>query len=91
MLPRSDKSKRIDPTCPPDLVRLIDTHLAASCSRKPFYRGETLLDLVGRCCPDIFKLASERGFELRFDMPENSHHALCKGRLHYVIRRKPAH
>lgn len=91
MLPRSDKTKRIHPDCPRELARYVDVTLATSLSKQPIYAGEKLEALVKRNCPAIFDEVKAQGFELRFDMPENTHKALTKGRLFYQIRRPPLH
>jgi hypothetical protein len=91
MLPRSRPESRIHPACPPELNRRVTELLAAGVARKPIRQDDRLGDLVTRHCPDIFAVVEAQGFELRFDMPENSHKALCKGRLFYQIRRKPLH
>jgi hypothetical protein len=89
MLPRSDKARRVHPACPAQVKRDVDVMLATSLSGKPFSAGETLVDVVARICPQIYQLPAAHGFELRFDLEENTHHALTKGRLAYQIRRKP--
>jgi hypothetical protein len=89
MLPRSDKAMRVHPDCPPDVKRQVDVTLATSLSGKPVYADETLGDVVTRYCPAIFEGPAAHGFELRFDLAENTHHALTKGRLAYQIRKKP--
>jgi hypothetical protein len=89
MLPRSSPSKRVHPDCPEDVRRQVDVILAINLVRKPFYKGETLGDVVKRHCPQIFEEPAAHGFELRFDMRENTHKALIKGRMFYQIRRKP--
>ncbi len=91
MLPRSDPKNRIDPACPLDLTREVDVALAANLVGKGIYAGDTLPDAVVRYCPDIFTITAVHGFELRFDMPENTHKALCRGRLYYRIRRATTH
>jgi hypothetical protein len=90
MLPRSDKARRVHPDCPAEVKRDVDVMLATSLSGKPFFAGETLADVVKRHCPQIFDGPAAHGFELRFDLEENSHHALIKGRMAYQIRRKPS-
>jgi hypothetical protein len=91
MLPRSAPGKRIHLDCPDEVRRQVDVVLATRLVRKPFYARETLADVVKRHCPDIFDGPAAHGFELRFDMPENTHKALIKGRMFYQIRRAPAH
>lgn len=89
MLPRSNKESRVHPACPPYVRRQVDIVLATSLSKKPVYPGETLGDVVARYCPQIFEGPAALGFDLRFDLAENTHHALLKGRFNYHIRRKP--
>lgn len=89
MLPRSNKESRVHPACPPEVRRQVDIVLATSLSKKPVYPGETLADVVARYCPQVFEGPAAHGFELRFDLAENTHHALSKGRLAYQIRRRP--
>lgn len=91
MLPRSEPRKRIHPDCPPALAEYVRCIIAANCASKPFYRGETLVDLVKRECPSIFDEVRAQGFDLRFDMPENTNKALAKGRIAYQIRKPPLH
>ncbi len=91
MLPRSEKSRRVHPDCPAEIKRQVDVMLATSLSGKAFYAGETLGDVVLRYCPQIFEVPAAHGFELRFDLAENTHRALIKGRLAYQIRRKALH
>lgn len=91
MLPRSDPGKRIHPDCPPALADYVRVTIAVNTARKPFYRGETLIDLVKRECPSIFDEVRTQGFDLRLDLPENSHTALAKGRIAYQIRKRQAH
>jgi hypothetical protein len=88
MLPRSRPESRIHPDCPPGVSDRVRQLLAVAVARKPIYAGDRLSDLVVRHCPAIFAVVEEHGFELRFDLPENSHKALCRGRLFYQIRRK---
>lgn len=90
-LPRSRVATRIHLDCPPELRRQIDMELAAGIAQKGIAAGETISDLVNRHCPQIYALASAQGFELRFDLRENTHRALCKGRIAYQIRRPRAH
>jgi hypothetical protein len=45
--------------------------------------------VAGPFCVLSTALYSPQGFELRFDIPENSHNALCKGKLLFQIRRTP--
>jgi hypothetical protein len=89
MLPRSDKRRRIHPDFPKDARRDIDVMMATSLARKGILAGETLGDIVKRLCPQIVEIAGRHGFELRFDLIENTHKALCKGRLAYQVRRPP--
>jgi hypothetical protein len=91
MLPRSHRSRRIHPDCPAEMRREIDVTIAAGIAQKGIAAGETLADLVQRHCPGVYALASAQGFELRLDLAENTHTALCRGRVAYQIRRKPAH
>ncbi|MBV8697383.1 hypothetical protein [Bradyrhizobium sp.] len=63
--------------------------IAAAVVQKPIYPHDRLGDLIERHAPDIFAVTEVEGFTLHFDMPENSHKALCKGRLFFQIRRKP--
>lgn len=88
MLPRSNKGSRVHRDCPLDVKRDVDVMLATSLSRREVFAGETLEDVVKRYCPQIFDIPAAHGFELRFDMVENTHHALTVGRLAYQIRRK---
>ena len=89
MLPRSDKNKRIHPACPPEVAHEVYQQMAAGVAGKRFFARETLSDVVARECPQIFEIPAAHGFELRLDLPENSHRALAKGRLSFQIRRKP--
>lgn len=91
MLPRSDPKTRIHPGCPAEVVREINIRLAVSLPRQPILSTETLGDVVKRVCPEVFDLPAAHGFELRFDMPENTPRALVKGRMFYQIRRKATH
>ena len=91
MLPRSDPARRVHPDCPPDIWRAINVILGTQIARQPILSTELLGDVVNRVCPEIFELPAALGFELRFDMPENTHRALLKGKLFYQIRRKAAH
>jgi hypothetical protein len=91
MLPRSDPKKRIHPDCPPDIWRAVNVALAVGIARQPMLSTDTVGDVVKRVCPEIFDIPAAVGFELRFDMPENTHCALLKGKVFYQIRRKPAH
>lgn len=88
MLPRSGKDKRIDQDCPPDLVRQVDVTLAAALAGQGIMMADRLGDLVARHCPEIFALTQPHGFELRFDLAENTHSALRKGRFYYRIRKR---
>jgi hypothetical protein len=87
MLPRSRRDNRVHRDCPPELRRHVDCILVAGLSRKGIMAGETLRDLVSRHCPEVFEIAAAAGFELRLDLAENTHKALCKGRIAYQIRR----
>jgi hypothetical protein len=89
MLPRSAKADRVHPDCPVEVVRAVDVMLATSLVRQPIVPKERLGDVVERLCPQIADIPAAHGFELRFDMPENTHAALLRGRIHYQIRRKP--
>lgn len=89
MLPRSDPKKRVHPECPKDVARQVDVVLASSLVSKPVFAGETLIDVVQRYCPGIYDGPAAHGFQLRFDMPENTHKALIRGKLFYQIRRAP--
>lgn len=89
MLPRSRADQRVHPDCPADLKREIDVTLATSLAGKRIHQGETLGDVVKRCCPKIFEAASLLGFDLRFDLAENTHAALVMGRMAYRVMRKP--
>ena len=91
MLHRTDPAKRVDPACPPEVANEIRAHLAAGVSGQGILRGETLGQLVDRVCPEVYGAVERYGFRITFDMPENSHRALCKGRLNYVIRRIAEH
>lgn len=87
MLPRSDPKKRIHPDCPPDAWRRVNIVLGVALARAPVLSTEVLSDVVKRLCPEIYEIPQQHGFELRFDMPENTHRALLKGKLYYQIRR----
>ena len=90
MLPRSQKDSRIHPDCPPEVVRAVDVMLATSLVRQPILSTETLGDVVKRLCPQVAEIPAVHGFELRFDLPENSRKNLSKSRIFYQIRRKAA-
>ena len=87
MLHRTSPASRIDPDCPEELHMKLRAELAARIVGQGVYRGETLDHLVKRVCPAVFDIAAAEGFKLRLDLPENTHKALCKGRLYLVIRK----
>lgn len=89
MLPRSDKTARVHPDCPPTVKREVDVMLATCLANLHVALDETLGDVVLRLCPEIFAPVEAAGFELRFDLTENTHHALLVGRIAYQIRKKP--
>lgn len=91
MLPRSDPNMRIHPDCPADVWRAVNVVLGTQLSRQLILSTEVLGDVVKRVCPEIFDIPAAHGFELRFDMSENTHRALLKGKLFYQIRRKVTH
>jgi hypothetical protein len=88
MLPRSDRAARVHPDCPAEIKRAVDVTLATTLAGTRIALDETLGDVVMRICPEIHAPVEAAGFELRFDLSENTHFALLKGRLNYQIRRK---
>ena len=86
MLPRSNSAGRVHPDCPAEIKRAVDVALASSLAGQRIAIDETLGDVVARVCPDIFAPVEAAGFELRFDLAENTHFALLKGRINYQIR-----
>lgn len=76
---------------PQEARRQIALKLATSIAGKPAYKGETIGDLIGRYCPDIYDIAEREGFVLTFAIPENTHAALKRGVIDYLIRRPPIH
>jgi hypothetical protein len=90
MLPRSDSAARVHPDCPAEIKRAVDVMLATSLAGQRIGLDETLGDVVTRVCPEIHAPVEAAGFELRFDLSENTHFALLKGRINYQIRKKLA-
>lgn len=86
---RSSRARKAN--WPPELGRQIDVTLAAGIAQKPFFAGETVKDVVARHCPGIYAIAESAGYTLHFDIPANTHKALCRGRVRYELRPVVAH
>lgn len=83
----AERRRRIDPLCPPALVREIDVALAAAVAGKPIRAGEKIESVTKRLCPEIYEAAERQGFVLSFKLPENTHAALIRGIIAYSIKR----
>lgn len=87
----AQRAKRVDPSCPPELIREIDATMAAAIVGKQIRIGETIGDVTKRLCPEIFAAAERQGFVLSFRLPQNTHEALTRGIIAYSLKRRALH
>jgi hypothetical protein len=70
----------------PEHIRTqVHAWLAASIVGQGIKAGETLKDLVDRAAPDLYGKVRALGYELDFDLPENTHTALCRSDFYLLI------
>lgn len=65
-----------------DHDHIVGTFLAAI-TGKCFTKGETIRDLVARNCPNIYRMAEERGLVFTVDLPSNTYENLSAARVFY--------
>lgn len=80
---------RIDLAWPVDLDERLRCELASSIANRriEFRRSDSVHSLMAREFPALFAIASDAGFILSFDVPENSPQALGRGVIGYSIKR----
>lgn len=85
----SKSQSRLDPAWTPAFDERLRGEIASSIANRriEFRRFETVQAMMHREFPSLFEFASDRGFVLSFDVPENSPQALSRGVIGYTIKR----
>ncbi len=79
--------RRRNKIAPEALNRRIMAELTLGLVGKGILPGETLTGIVQRECPQVFTKAAEEGFSVTFDLPENTHVNLRRGKMFFLFER----
>lgn len=79
--------RRINESIDPLLAKNVAAALGGALARQPIMRGERLPGVVKRLCPEVLEMGAEAGLSVDLDLVENTHSALRRGFVYFVLRR----
>lgn len=76
----------VDAAVPADVRLRVNQAIAYAVSRQGILRGERLPDLIRRVAPTALNPFALEGYRIDLDLPQNTHAALCAGKIAVDIR-----
>lgn len=76
----------VDAAVPMDVRLRVNQAIAYAVSGQGILRGERLPDLIRRVAPNALTLFALEGYRTDVDLPQNTHEALCAGKIAVDIR-----
>jgi hypothetical protein len=76
----------VDPAVPLRVRHRVGQVIAGAISGKGILRGERLPGMIDRVAPGALAAFAMEGYRVNLDIPQNTHEALCRGKLAVEIR-----